>query len=201
MRYFIPTENVWDAVRAWRDVNGLEPAGGVEEVAGRFVFDLWGGRYGQSARALRQAFSYGLTDSMVIWHNWQRWGYDYRLPNIYPPNPGLGTLEEIKDLIAACKESGVPVALHDNYIDFYPDADGFSYEENIAFGRDGTPVKAWLNGKLVHKNLVTRGVVPDNDRVPVTFKKGRNQLVLKILNYGGPWGLACRPLELDPVGQ
>jgi hypothetical protein len=38
-------------------------------------------------------------------------------------------------------------------------------------------------------------VVPDSDRVPVTFKKGKNQLVLKILNYGGPWGFACRLLE------
>jgi len=29
----------------------------------------------------------------------------------------------------------------------------------------------------------------------VTFKKGKNQLVLKILNTGGPWGFACRLLE------
>ena len=64
-------------------------------MAGRFTFDLWG--FGQSqhsyrdaAQALRRAFLYGLTDSIVIWHNWQRWGYDYRLPEIYPPNPQWG---------------------------------------------------------------------------------------------------------------
>lgn len=142
---FIPAENVWDAAKVWRDTNGLKASGGVQKVAGRFVFDLWGGRYGESAEALRRAFRYGLTDSMVIWHNWQRWGYDYRLPDIYPPNPTLGTLAEMQDLIAACKQSGVLVALHDNYIDFYPDADGFSYEDNIAFQSNGTPVKAWLN--------------------------------------------------------
>jgi len=142
---FIPAENVWDAVKVWRQASGLKPAGGVERAAGRFVFDLWGGRYGESAQALQRAFRYGLTDSMVIWHNWQRWGYDYRLPNIYPSNPDLGTFEDMRGLIATCKQAGVPFALHDNYIDFYPDADGFSYEENIAFHRDGTPVKAWLN--------------------------------------------------------
>lgn len=60
-------------------------------------------------------------------------------------------------------------------------------------------VKVWLNGKLVHKYLGGRGVVPDSDRVPVTFKKGKNQLVLKILNYGSPWGFACRLLEAKPV--
>ncbi|MHC4477130.1 MAG: hypothetical protein ACYTEL_15900 [Planctomycetota bacterium] len=62
-------------------------------------------------------------------------------------------------------------------------------------------VKVWLNGELVHENLVTRGVIPDCDHVPVTFKKGNNQLVLKILNYGGPWGFACRLLERKPAGQ
>jgi len=142
---FIPAENVWDAVKVWRDVGGLVAAGGVKKVAGRFVFDLWGGRYAESTASLRRAFRYGLTDAMVVWHNWQRWGYDYRLPDIYPPNPAFGTLEEMQALIAACKEAGVLIAPHDNYIDFYPDADGFSYTENIAFTANGTPVKAWLN--------------------------------------------------------
>lgn len=58
-------------------------------------------------------------------------------------------------------------------------------------------IKIWLNGKLVHEKRGGRGVVPDNDRVPVTFKKGSNQLVLKILNYGGSWGFACRSLETE----
>ncbi len=142
---FVPAPNVWDAVNTWRNVNGLEPAGGVKKAAGRFVFDLWGGRYGETAAALRRAFRYGLGGSMVIFHNWQRWGYDYRLPDIYPPNPYLGTEEELRDLAAACRESGTLFALHDNYIDFYPDADEFSYEKHIAFRSNGEPVKAWLN--------------------------------------------------------
>jgi len=56
-------------------------------------------------------------------------------------------------------------------------------------------VKVWLNGKLVHEHRGGRGVIADSDRAPVTFKKGKNQLVLKIMNYGGPWGFACRLLE------
>ena len=70
----------------------------------------------------------------------------------------------------------------------------------LGIGSDDS-VKVWLNGELVHKNLVTRGVMPDNDRVPVTFKKGKNQLVLKILNCGGSWGFACRLLSTEPAGQ
>jgi len=64
----------------------------------------------------------------------------------------------------------------------------------LGIGSDDA-VKVWLNGKLVHRNLISRGVAADNDRVPVTFKKGKNQLVLKILNTGGPWGFACRLLD------
>jgi hypothetical protein len=70
----------------------------------------------------------------------------------------------------------------------------------LGIGSDDS-VKIWLNGELVHENMVTRGVMPDSDRVPVTFKKGRNQLVLKILNYGGPWGFSCRLLESQPSAR
>jgi hypothetical protein len=144
-RTLIPTGNVWSAVKRWRQVDGRSAAAGVERTAGRFVFDLWGGRYASSTQELKKSFRYGLTDAMVIWHNWQRWGYDYRLPEIYPPNPQFGTENEMRDLIQACREAGVPVALHDNYIDYYPDAKGFSYRETIAYGADGAPVRAWLN--------------------------------------------------------
>ncbi|MFO0909988.1 MAG: hypothetical protein U0794_16845 [Isosphaeraceae bacterium] len=82
----------------------------------------------------------------MVWHNWQRWGYDYRLPDITPPNPELGTVDEMRSLINTCREAGTLFALHDNYIDAYPDADGFSYRDLIAFHADAAiPVKAWFN--------------------------------------------------------
>ena len=56
-------------------------------------------------------------------------------------------------------------------------------------------VKVWLNGELVHENWLYRDVVSDNDRVPVTFKKGTNQLVLKLQNALGSWGFSCRLLD------
>lgn len=142
---FIPHDSAFEAAKAWRDVNGLEAAGGVRRAAGRFVFDLWGGDYQPSAQALEASFRYGLTDAMVVWHNWQRWGYDYRLPEITPPNPRFGSTEEMIELIETCRRRGVPFAPHDNYIDFYPDAEGFSYEKTIAFHENGRPVLAWLN--------------------------------------------------------
>ena len=105
----IPCTNVWEGVRTWRDVNGLKASAGVEKLAGRFVFDLWGGRYAESARDLQRAFRYGLTDSVVVWHNWQRWGYDYRLPDIFPPNPQLGSAEDFAALAARLPREGSAV--------------------------------------------------------------------------------------------
>lgn len=140
----IPDRDVWSAAKGWRAANGLRAAGGVNSLAGRFVFDLWGGRYATAAADLKRASLYGLNDAAVVWHNWQRWGYDYRLPEIWPPNPAIGTEAEFRELAAAAKQNGRLFALHDNYIDFYPDAPGFDYAY-VAHNSTGQPVKAWLN--------------------------------------------------------
>ncbi len=114
--------------------------------AGRYVFDLWGGRYADcDAAKLERCFEYGLTNSLVIMHVWQRWGYDYRLPDIFPPLPSLGALEDLQGLGRLCRRHGVRHRkLHDNYIDIYPDCEGFSYD-NVTFMPDGQPRRAWFN--------------------------------------------------------
>ena len=140
----IPAPDVWKGVRAWHGMNGLKAAGGVRSLAGRFVFDIWGGNYASGARGLARAFRYGLTDSMVIWHSWQRWGYDYRLPDIWPPDPEKGTAEEFKALSDSCRQAGALFAPHDNYIDFYPDAEGYTYDK-VVFTAEGGPCRAWNN--------------------------------------------------------
>ena len=141
---FIPAQSVWQGARTWHDVNGLQAAGGVAKKAGRLTFDIWSGRYREGADALRRAFRYGLTDSLVVWHSWQRWGYDNRLPDIYPPDSRRGTLEEFRELVGVCKDNRTLFAPHDNYIDFYPDAEGFSYD-NMAFSSERQVEWGWYN--------------------------------------------------------
>jgi hypothetical protein len=141
---FFPARNVFAAVKRIRDQDTRQPSKGVAKLAGRFTFDLWSGRYGDSARDLERAAEYGMKDALVVWHSWQRWGYDYRLPDIYPPNPQFGTLDEFRELAAALKRHGTLFAPHDNYIDFYPDFEGFTYD-GIVFRQNGTPFRAWFN--------------------------------------------------------
>lgn len=121
-----------------------EPALLVPKKAGRFVFDFWGGSYANILELMKLYVRYGLTDSMLIQHSWQHYGYDVRLPDVWPPNPAQGTLEELKATQDFLDQHDVPFGLHDNYIDFYPDADGFTYDD-IIFEADGQPQKAWYN--------------------------------------------------------
>ena len=103
--------------------------------------DQWGGDYAEAAKGLKLAGKYGLNDSIFVKHVWQRWGYDYRLPEIFPPRDSM---DDFMAMRKAAKDAGIIFAPHDNYIDFYPDAADYSYD-HIIFNEDGTPQKAWFN--------------------------------------------------------
>jgi hypothetical protein len=61
----------------------------------------------------------------------------------------------------------------------------------MALGSDDG-VKVWLNGQLVHENWIGRAVSKDDDLFPMAFKKGKNQLLVKIQNMQYGWGFCCR---------
>ncbi|MBZ5584662.1 MAG: hypothetical protein LAQ30_21120 [Acidobacteriia bacterium] len=100
-----------------------------------------------------------------MWHSWQRWGYDFRLPDIFPPNPSFGAPDDFRKLVETCRGSGVLFAPHDNYIDLYPDAEGFSYD-NVAFLANGQPQRAWFNYGRDAQSYRARA-----DRVPPLVKR------------------------------
>ncbi len=133
-----------DLAIGWRRADPRQAAAAVPRLAGRFVFDIWDGRFEQIETNLARMVRYGLTNSVLIIHNWQRWGYDYRLPDIWPPNPRVGTPEDLRRIERLARASDVLWGLHDNYIDFYPDAEGYSYRR-IYFTADGRPHRAWYN--------------------------------------------------------
>jgi CubicO group peptidase (beta-lactamase class C family) len=63
----------------------------------------------------------------------------------------------------------------------------------LALGRDDG-IRIWLNGALVHDRLSPRGVVKDEELVPVTLRKGDNRLLLKVEQGMGGWGFVLRIL-------
>jgi CubicO group peptidase (beta-lactamase class C family) len=61
----------------------------------------------------------------------------------------------------------------------------------LAVGSDDG-VKVWLNGQLVHKNWMPRASAPDQDIVPITLKKGSNQLLIAVQDIEGGWSFVAR---------
>lgn len=62
----------------------------------------------------------------------------------------------------------------------------------LSFGSDDS-IRVWLNGKQVLNNKIGRGAAADQEKVKASFKKGRNELLLKVANGGGPGGFYFRP--------
>src|SRR5688500_12627370 len=64
----------------------------------------------------------------------------------------------------------------------------------LAIGSDDA-LKVWHNGKLVHKNWLPRGIVPDNDIIPISLGKGTNEILIEVQDMEGGWGFTARFLD------
>lgn len=139
---FIPSsKGAFDAARRFRAVAGYKPSSGLNALGSRMCLDQWEGDYSKAAKDIQLAAKYGITNAVFVKHDWQCWGYDYRLPEIYPPRGDISAFNAMRE---ACREAGILFCLHDNYTDIYPDCEGFSYNLTV-FNLDGTPQLAWFN--------------------------------------------------------
>ena len=66
----------------------------------------------------------------------------------------------------------------------------------VSLGSDDT-LSVWLNGKQLLAKNVSRGVEPDQDHVILDLKRGKNELLLKICNGSGDFGVYVCP-QLPP---
>ncbi|MSR83798.1 MAG: hypothetical protein EXS58_12900 [Candidatus Latescibacteria bacterium] len=60
-------------------------------------------------------------------------------------------------------------------------------------------VAVWVNGTQVHRHNVARGAVPDEDVASCELQAGWNQVLCKVGQNGGDWGLYLR--FADPEGN
>jgi len=139
---FVPSsKGSFEAARRFRAVSGYRKSPGRDLLGSRMCLDQWSGDYVKASQGIEKAAKYGLTDAIFVKHDWQAWGYDYRLPEIWPPR---GDAQAFCDLREACRRNGMLFCPHDNYTDIYPDCDNYSYDL-VVFNLDGTPQKAWFN--------------------------------------------------------
>ena len=57
--------------------------------------------------------------------------------------------------------------------------------------------KAWLNGKQIHAWKEGRVLTPGQDKVPVTLKQGKNELMIAVYQQGGGWAACARLATKD----
>ncbi len=62
-------------------------------------------------------------------------------------------------------------------------------------------IKVWVNGKQVHKNWMARGVVVDNDVIPVQLVKGKNEILLEVQDMAGGFAFTARFLDKKAITQ
>ena len=139
---FVPSsKGAFEAARRFRAVSGYRASAGHAALGSRMCLDQWGGDYAKAAKDIALAAKYGMNDAVFVKHDWQCWGYDYRLPEIWPPRGGSAAFGAMR---AACRDAGMLFCPHDNYTDIYPDCEGFTYDLTV-FNLDGTPQLAWFN--------------------------------------------------------
>jgi hypothetical protein len=115
-----------------------------EHLAGKIILDTWGGRFDEIARNLETLHDYGLNNCLAIIHDWQRSGYDNALPAHVPANASLGGEEGMKNLVNTAKGLGYDIALHENYVDYYPNYEKFD-PADLSLDSHGNRVLAWYN--------------------------------------------------------
>ena len=69
---------------------------------------------------------------------------------------------------------------------------------NLSLGSDDG-IMVYRNGRLVHENRINRGLTQGRDQIVLELESGRNTLVFKIVNTGGPGGIYHE--EIHPPDQ
>jgi len=132
----------------------------------------------------------------------------------FPPEKGLNKTKKYHTKYGTVQWQSADDGAMDGYINlrkiFYP------YNWSVAYGllsvqspdrrevefRIGSneAVKVWLNDKIVWKLNIVRNAVIDDNVVPVTLKKGLNQILIKVCNRTGEWGYYFRITDKEGNG-
>ncbi len=104
--------------------------------------------FAERAADLESLAQRGFPRFYVHLDGWGRRGYDNLHPDVLPPGPEAGGWHGLRQLAAACDRLGCPLALHDQYRDYYLDADSFDARHALMQQDGGRPVHStWYGGR------------------------------------------------------
>jgi hypothetical protein len=122
--------------------NAASPS--MSTIAGRTVVDIWDPGFSFIQQGLSDLGDYGISDCVGIIHDWQHEGYDNALPLHYSANSDFGGGSGMQALIAQGNANGCLMAVHENYVDYYPNYPNFNGAA-VALQGDGSEMPSWLN--------------------------------------------------------
>ncbi len=101
--------------------------------------------HGDMKKAMELAREWGMKKGVFNLRGTWTGGYDESHPDIWPPEPGLGSIEELRELVDF--DENCVTLMHDNYQDIYPRTE--SFPEGVVRKSDGT----LLHGGFWHGGL------------------------------------------------
>lgn len=114
------------------------------DLSKRVVLDIWGNTFSGVQTYLESLADEGIGPGVALLHVWQHFGYDNGLPQHVPANAEQGGDPALAALTQASQRADIRMALHENYVDYYPNFPGFT-DSDIARAPDGSRVPAWFN--------------------------------------------------------
>lgn len=104
--------------------------------------------FADRATQLRQLAEQGIKKAYVHLDGWVYRGYDNLHPDILPPCPDAGGWDGMRHFADVCEELGFVFAVHDQYRDYYFDAQSFDLRHTV-LNLDGSRYtgSTWYGGK------------------------------------------------------
>jgi hypothetical protein len=174
----------------------------ISKLAGKPIVDIWGSSdFGQVQADLVNLNEYGIDNCVYLIHNWQNQGYDNGLPGHYPANEALGGSEAIHGAVLAGQKDGCTVGLHQNYMDYYPNFDGFT-SRALGVDSNGVPIPTWLNseGIQAHETKPSWMLTSAQSQSPdIHSRYDTNAAFLDVNSSVDPWSRA--DLDATAAGE
>ena len=104
--------------------------------------------FSETGKKLEKVKALGFDKIYLHLDGWGKSGYDRQHPDVFPPNENCGGTEGMRALSEKCRDLGYKFGIHDQYRDYYLDANTYD-EDNVAVDIDGKfPVyNVWYGGE------------------------------------------------------